>query len=164
VDGDRTEFLGRNGAPDRPAGLISGYRLQGAAGARYGSVRPPSADQLPSSANGAQTQVLVLLARRNGAAAAADLIRPGERPDHEATLRGGGELLGTIPRALSRLRTPDRSMEFMLNRWLIYQTLGMPAWARTAFYQAGGASGSATSSRTSSPLVISKRDLAGSIS
>src|SRR6185295_12806495 len=30
---DRTEFLGRNGAPDHPAGLDRGVRLQGAVGA-----------------------------------------------------------------------------------------------------------------------------------
>ena len=37
--------------------------------------------------------------------------------------------------------TPDRSMDIMLNRWLIYQTLACRLWARAAFYQAGGAYG-----------------------
>jgi cyclic beta-1,2-glucan synthetase len=37
--------------------------------------------------------------------------------------------------------TPDRSMDIMLNRWLLYQTLVCRIWARSAFYQASGAYG-----------------------
>ena len=32
-------------------------------------------------------------------------------------------------------------MDIMLNRWLLYQTLACRVWARSAFYQAGGAYG-----------------------
>ena len=37
--------------------------------------------------------------------------------------------------------TPDKSMDLMLNRWLIYQTYACRMLARTGFYQAGGAFG-----------------------
>ncbi len=40
-----------------------------------------------------------------------------------------------------QVKTPDRSMDLMLNRWLLYQTLACRVWARSAFYQAGGAYG-----------------------
>ncbi len=37
--------------------------------------------------------------------------------------------------------TPDPSMNIMLNQWLIYQSVSCRMWARTAFYQSGGAYG-----------------------
>ncbi|WP_438822361.1 GH36-type glycosyl hydrolase domain-containing protein, partial [Burkholderia gladioli] len=37
--------------------------------------------------------------------------------------------------------TPDRAMDLMLNRWLLYQTLSSRIWARAGFYQASGAYG-----------------------
>jgi cyclic beta-1,2-glucan synthetase len=135
---DRTEFIGRNSAPERPSGLERGYRLTGATGA---GMDPCAALQTSFElANGARTQVLVLLGEAGGAAAAADLIRRGRAADHEATLRDVAgfweDAWGTV-----QVRTPDRSMDILLNSWLIYQTLSCRLWARTAFYQAGGAYG-----------------------
>jgi cyclic beta-1,2-glucan synthetase len=39
------------------------------------------------------------------------------------------------------IATPDKSLNIMLNGWLMYQNLSSRMWARTAFYQAGGAYG-----------------------
>ncbi len=46
------------------------------------------------------------------------------------------ELLETI-----HVNTPDLSMDLMLNYWLLYQTIACRFWARSAFYQSGGAYG-----------------------
>ena len=46
------------------------------------------------------------------------------------------DVLGAV-----HVKTPDRSMDIMLNGWLLYQTLACRVWARSAFYQASGAYG-----------------------
>ncbi|MCJ7711025.1 MAG: phosphorylase, partial [Chloroflexi bacterium] len=154
---DRTEFLGRNGVPERPAGLDRGYRLRGAVGA---GMDPCAALQTSFElAPGARTQVVVLLGQADGAAAAAELIRRGRATDHEAALRDiatqWDDILGTV-----QVRTPDRSMDIMLNGWLTYQTLACRLWARTAFYQAGGAYGFRDQLQDVVALLTTKPDLA----
>jgi cyclic beta-1,2-glucan synthetase len=153
---DRTEFLGRNGALDRPAGLERDHRLAGAVGA---ALDPCAALQTSVElAAGAQAQVVVLLGEADGPAAVADRIRRWRGADHAATLQSvrtyWDDVLGAI-----QVRTPDRSMDIMLNTWLLYQALSCRVWARTGFYQAGGAYGFRDQLQDVIALLTARREL-----
>jgi len=136
--GDRTEFLGRNGVLDRPAALIREGRLSGRVGA---GLDPCGALQtiveLPA---GERTEVVFFLGEAATREEAGALIARYRTADLDMVLRAvedrWDEVLGAV-----QVKTPDRSMDLLLNRWLLYQTLACRVWSRSAFYQAGGAYG-----------------------
>jgi cyclic beta-1,2-glucan synthetase len=137
--GDRREFLGRNGTLDNPAALATdapplskrvgaGLDPCGVLQARLGLEPNETVD------------IIFLLGEAATAAAAQSLIVSYRGADLDAIFREVMEhwddVLGTV-----QVTTPDRSMDIMLNRWLLYQTLVCRMWARSAFYQASGAYG-----------------------
>ncbi|HZX53181.1 MAG TPA: glucoamylase family protein, partial [Ilumatobacteraceae bacterium] len=153
---DRTEFLGRNGAADRPAGLDRGHKLQGRVGA---GLDPCAALQTSLQlAGGASTEVVMVLGEADSADEVSSLIRRVRDADHQAMLDKvktfWADAQGTV-----QVRTPDRSMDIMLNGWLTYQTLACRLWARSAFYQAGGAYGFRDQLQDVIALVTSSREL-----
>ncbi len=136
--GDRTEFLGRHGDLGRPAGLARGVRLSGRLGA---DLDPCGALQaVVELAPGARAEIVFLLGDAADAEAAAALVARYRRADLDASLRAVAERWEEILGAV-QVRTPDRALDILLNRWLLYQTLACRVWARAATYQAGGAFG-----------------------
>ena len=154
---DRTEFLGRNGSLDQPAALTRGRALRGTVGAGHD---PCAALQTNFElASGARTQVVVLLGEADNAEAAIDLVRRSRLAPPDDTLRNVTKFWSDIQCAV-QVSTPDRSMDIMLNSWLVYQTLVCRIWARSAFYQAGGAYGFRDQLQDVIALLTAKRDIA----
>jgi cyclic beta-1,2-glucan synthetase len=136
--GDRREFIGRNGALAWPAALVNGTSLSG----RVGSGLDPCAalqTTVEIAPNGV-AEIVFFLGDAEDEAEAQSLIAHYRRADLDAALAEAKAFWDETTGAV-RVKTPDRSMDIMLNGWLIYQTLACRIWARSAFYQAGGAYG-----------------------
>jgi cyclic beta-1,2-glucan synthetase len=135
---DRREFLGRNGTLGNPLALAGKIALSGRVGAGFDSC---GALQAPIELEpGGTTEIVFLLGQAASEMEARALVSRYRTADIDAALdlvvRHWDAVLGTV-----QVRTPDRSMDIMLNRWLLYQTLGCRMWARCGFYQASGAYG-----------------------
>ena len=135
---DRKEFLGRNGMPARPAAL----RRVNLAGRDGAGLDPCAALQVTIELPPHEGRELIFVLGEAGSKEEAQSLvktftNPGNVNDaFEKVLTHWDDLLGAV-----EVRTPDAAMDTMLNRWLLYQTLSCRIWARSAFYQSGGAFG-----------------------
>lgn len=135
---DRTEFIGRNGSSASPDAMRR-VRLSGRVGA---GLDPCSAISTSISlADGEEREVTFILGCARGEEQARYLVsRYRSAPAAFEALRGvwhyWSHTLGAV-----YVETPDQSLNFLANGWLLYQTLSCRMWARTGFYQSGGAFG-----------------------
>jgi cyclic beta-1,2-glucan synthetase len=135
---DRKEFLGRNGTPARPAALKRA-KLSGRDGA---GLDPCAALQTMIELGPYEGREIIFVlgeesSREEAAAVASKFTRQSTVNEaFERVLAYWDDILGTV-----EVNTPDNPMDTMLNRWLLYQTLSCRIWARSAFYQSGGAFG-----------------------
>lgn len=154
--GDRAEFLGRNGTLDQPAALAGDGPLSNRVGA---GLDPCGALQtrLELEANGT-AEVVFLLGQTATKAEARSLLKAYRTADLDAVLaaavRFWDDALGAV-----QVTTPDRSIDILLNRWLLYQTLACRVWARAAFYQASGAYGFRDQLQDVMALCVSKPEV-----
>ena len=136
--GDRREFIGRNATLANPTALAGSGPLSNRVGAGLdpcGALR--TTVPLPSNDS---VEIVFLLGEAANAEEARRLVAQYRVADLDtvqaAVAHHWDGALGQI-----QVRTPDRSMDIMLNGWLLYQTLACRVWARAAFYQASGAYG-----------------------
>jgi cyclic beta-1,2-glucan synthetase len=138
VTGDRVEFLGRNGSLQKPAAMLR-TRLSGKVGA---AVDPCAAIQVDFALAPGQEHQIVF---RMGAGRGIHDVRA-----HVNRFRGVGAAVTAIEsvweywkRTLGtvQVETPDESVNVLTNGWLVYQTLACRLWARSGYYQSGGAFG-----------------------
>jgi cyclic beta-1,2-glucan synthetase len=135
---DRTEFLGRNGSVAQPAALAR-TALSGSTGP---GLDPCAALMAPFTLRpGEEKEIVFVLGQAAGMDEARRLVRrhadPGQvQPTLDAVRQRWDGILGAV-----QVKTPDAAMDLLLNRWLLYQALACRVWARSAFYQSGGAYG-----------------------
>ena len=135
---DRREFLGRNGTHRNPAAMRrTNLANRDGAGLDPCAALRITVELAPYEAR----EVIFLLGEAGSKEEAQGIVQAFNKSGavneaFEKVLRHWDDLLGTI-----EVKTPDAAMDTMLNRWLLYQTLSCRIWARSAFYQSGGAFG-----------------------
>ena len=136
--GDRAEFLGRNGTLGSPAAMARS-RLFGKTGP---ALDPCGAIQVSFElSDGQEREIIFRLGVGRDAEAASELVRRVRGPTAargalEAVRRYWQHTLGAV-----QVETPDESLDVLANGWLLYQTLACRVWARSGYYQSGGAFG-----------------------
>ena len=136
---DRAEFIGWHGSPARPAALAGARVLDGRTGK---GLDPCFALQVGLDLGPGETAELAfLLGEAADTEAARTLVR---NHGSSATIeRAFAEVTGYWRDLVSavQIRTPAAALDLMANGWLVYQTLACRLFARSAFYQSGGAFG-----------------------
>ena len=157
VTGDRAEFLGRNGTLSNPDAM-SRSRLSGKVGA---ALDPCAAVQVPFLLPaGEQREMVFTLGVGRDTEDARTLVRRfrgtgAARSALEAVWQHWKHTLGAV-----HVETPDPSVNVLVNGWLVYQTLSCRLWARSGFYQSGGAYGFRDQLQDTMALIHTTPDLA----
>ena len=154
---DRKEFLGRNGHLNQPAALRR-KKLSGRTGA---GLDPCAALQTfielePDE----KREIVFLIGEGESEAEVQDVISRFRdivevKESFTKVVAYWDDLLGAI-----EVRTPDAALNTVVNRWLLYQTLACRIWARSAFYQSGGAFGFRDQLQDVMSLVYAKPEIA----
>lgn len=139
ITGDRAEFIGRNGSLHDPAAMKR-ERLSNRIGA---DLDPCGAIQVQFElVQGQEREIVFMLGMadtRHGSAA--NLVRhyrgtTAATHALDAVHAYWKHTLGAI-----QIETPDASLNVLANGWLMYQTIACRLWARSGYYQSGGAFG-----------------------
>ena len=138
VSGDRTDFIGRNSNLSSPAAM-SRTHLSGKLGA---CLDPCGALQVKLElADGEEREIAFRLGLGRDAQDAARLVQrfrgtTATLAALEAVHRHWQDTLGAV-----QVDTPDPALNVLANGWLLYQTIACRLWARSGYYQSGGAFG-----------------------
>lgn len=135
---DRKEFIGRNGNYLKPSAL---YR-QGLSARKGIGLDPCGALQtIVEIESQKEIDIIILLGQEDSLEQAQKLIlKYKELSNCEKAFmemqESWNKILNTI-----QVKTPESILNLMLNKWLLYQAIVCRFWARSAFYQSGGAYG-----------------------
>ena len=143
VTGDRGEFIGRNGSLEHPAAMQRAH-LSNRLGA---GLDPCAALQVPFDLPDGGAREIVFrfgVAGGKGWGKDEDVRSLLERFRGPTAARRAREEVGSYWQhtlGAVQVSTPDAALDVLANGWLIYQTLACRMWARSGYYQSGGAFG-----------------------
>ena len=135
---DRSEFIGRNGTNAQPEGL----RRTGLSGRVGAGMDACAAIQVAITlAPGAEHEVVIALGVGRDNDDARTLINrflnvAAARTALNEVKAFWSDILGAI-----QIQTPDLATNLLSNGWLLYQVIASRIWARSGYYQSGGAFG-----------------------
>lgn len=135
---DRSLFLGRNGTLENPAAM-SRRKLSGKTGA---GIDPCAALQVKFDLlDGEVKEIIFLLGNEANMERAKDLISTFS--DKAVVLKSLADVKSYWQNMLGKIQveTPDQALNVLSNGWLKYQTIACRIFARSGFYQSGGAFG-----------------------
>ncbi len=139
VSGDKQAFLGKYGSLGAPAALVEG-RYVGPTTHRWDDGVASLCVRLKLAPGESQSAVFTV----GAADATGTALRKARRFRAAAAADAAWKHTGSFwEKYLSafRVETPDPSFDVLANVWLKYQALSARLWARTAYYQTGGAYG-----------------------
>lgn len=136
---DRSEFIGRNGTLAAPAALRR-LRLSGRTGAGLDAC---AALMVPLELLPGQERevvfVLGVAGRRN--ADASTLVQKHRSAEAAYQALAAVQAYWQATLDAVQIRTPEPELDVLVNGWLMYQTIACRMWARSGYYQSGGAFG-----------------------
>jgi cyclic beta-1,2-glucan synthetase len=138
VSADRADVVGRNRGMGDPL-CMSRTRLSGRVGA---ALDPCLAMQVGIDlADGQEREVVLIFGSGRDLDDARDLVQRfrsvgAARAALEGVWAYWKRTLGAV-----HVQTPDPTLDFLANGWLLYQVLAARMWGRSGFYQSGGAFG-----------------------
>jgi len=136
--GDRTAFLGRNSSMKNPAAMKR-TRLSRRTGA---GLDPCAAVQsVVTLAPGEQIAITCVLGQARSMEEVHALVRSSRDAGAVEALLAETKAWWDGRLGAIEVHTPELAADFLVNRWLLVQTLSCRIWARSASYQSGGAFG-----------------------
>jgi cyclic beta-1,2-glucan synthetase len=139
---DRTEFLGRN-APGFDTDAVPAALTRAELSGRTGPALDPCAALQTKFelAPGEEKEIIFYLGQAAGREEIRQLLRRYREPAQVQTALDSVKQFWERVLNAVQVRTPEPALDLMLNGWLLYQVLSCRVWARSAFYQSGGAYG-----------------------
>ena len=154
---DRTEFIGRNGTLRNPDAL-NRARLSGKTGA---ALDPCAVIQVAFDvADGEEYEIVFRIGCGTDTLDAAHLVKQfrGRTAAREALERVRKYWSKTL--TAIQIETPDAALNILANGWINYQTIACRLWARSGFYQSGGAFGFRDQLQDVLSILLTSPDLA----